>query len=61
MSDLLVDDTEVFQDVIHAALPQPLTGEGLSKAVNPHTVLYIHASLQVKTAGLLDSGDPQQI
>ena len=51
MSDLLVDGTEVLQNVIHAAFHQPLTGVSLSKEVNLNTVLLIHVTTHVMTAG----------
>ena len=57
MSDLLIDDAEVFQNVIHAAFLQHPKGVGISQAVNPYTVLFIHVTLHVTTAGLLNSCD----
>ena len=48
MTDLLVDVTEVFQNVIHAVFHQHLTGVQLSKAVNSYTVLCIHVTLHGK-------------
>ena len=58
---MLVDLTEVFQNVIHGVFHQPLTGVELSKVVNSYTVLYIHVTLHEMTAGLLDSCDTQQV
>ena len=44
ITDLLVDATEVFQDVKHALLLQHSTRVGLSKAMNPYAILLIHVT-----------------
>ena len=54
---LLVDSFEVCQDVFHAAFLQRLTGVGLSKTVDAHTVGLIHLALHETTARLPDRHD----
>ena len=61
LSDLLVDDIEVLQYIIHAALLHHFTGVSLCKAVNPHAVLYAHVTQHVVTAGLSNGLDLQQV
>ena len=61
ITDLLVDATEVFQDVKHALLLQHSTRVGLSKAMNPYAILLIHVTHEKTTAGLFNSLDLQQV
>ena len=61
MSDLLVDVTEVFQNVIHAVNLQHFKRVVLRKAVNPYTVIHIYVTLHEVTADLLNCRDVPQV
>ena len=61
ISDLLVDVAEMFKYVILAEFLQHFTGVGVSEAVNPYTVLFIHTTLYVIRAGLFNSRNIQQM
>ena len=61
VSHPLVDDTELFKNVVHAVFLQHLTGVGLCQALNRKTVLLIHVTLHVMTTGLFNCSDIQQV
>ena len=61
LTDLLVNATEVFQNVIHAVSLQHFTRVVLRKAVNPYTVIHIYVILHEVTAELLNCRDVPQV
>lgn len=52
---LLINSAEVFQNVLHTAFLQQLTGMGFGKAVNSNTVCLVHLTLHEVRASLSNS------
>lgn len=56
-----MNTNEVLKNVIHTAFFQHLTGMGLSKAMDSHTIHLIHLTLHKTTTSLSNCHHIQQV